>query len=203
MSWRGHLLLFLMLVPVFNTLAVLALPQVINRIVMQRMASQGLDSARQSAGDPAVRARQAQILERGGVNVALPSARPDASARTVVRLSPDLLYTACVFDLRERPLRVTAPGPDSYFSISGFAADTSNFFAFNDRTADIGADGQRSLDLVLTDGDRPVDTVPTGARVIAAPSARGVILFRLLIPDDAAVEALQREFQFRQRCEPL
>lgn len=200
MSARGHLLLFLILVPVFNTLAVLALPNLINRYVMQRMSTQALASAAVPAADTAARAQQARILERGGINIALPSPRPDASARTVVRLSPDLLYSACVFDLDQGRLHVTAPVPDSYFSISGFAADTSNFFAYNDRNATLGADGRRRIDLLLSHGTPA--TVPAGAQLVQAPSRRGVILFRILIPDEAALPQLQAEFQAQQRCEP-
>lgn len=203
MSARGHLLLFLALVPVFNTLAVLALPGLINQLVMHRMTTQALQGAQLPSDDATVRARQAQILDRRGVNVALPSPRPDASARTVVRLSPDLLYSACVFDLRSGPLRVTAPVPDSYFSISGFAADTSNFFAFNDRTAALDAEGQRHIDLVLTHGDARPAALPAGAQRVTAPSARGVILFRILITDDAALPQLRTNIQAEQRCEPL
>ena len=203
MSWRRHMLLFLVLVPAFNTLAVLALPYVINRIVMQRMATQALTGAATPSDDATEHARQAQIIERGGVNVALPSPRPDANARTVVRLSPDLLYSACVFDLRDGPLHVTAPVPDSYFSISGFAADTSNFFAFNDRTVPVDNDGRRRIDLVLTHGGHQPASLPADAHRVEAPSARGVILFRILIPEESALPALQSGFQARQRCEPL
>ena len=50
-------------------------------------------------------------LERlaSGPNRALHAPRADANARTVVRPSPDLLYTVYVFDVSERPLRITAP----------------------------------------------------------------------------------------------
>jgi uncharacterized membrane protein len=201
MSLRACLLLFLLLVPAFNMLAVYALPTVINRVVMHRMSQQGLAGAQVPSDDPVVRARQALIRERGGVNVALPSPRPDADLRTVVRLSPDLLYTACVFDLRERPLRVRAPVPEGYVSVSGFASDTSNFFAFNDRDAQTGADGRRQLDLLLFHGSPP-SPPPAGVRAIAAPSARGVVLFRLLIDDDTRVDELRAHYQALQSCDP-
>lgn len=202
-GWRAYLLLFLVLVPVFNTLAVLVLPEVVNHVVMRRMAAQGLAAARQDGGDETVRAHKATILERGGVNVLLPSPRPDANARTVVRLSPDLLYSACVFDLRDGPLRISAPVPDSYFSVSGFAADTSNFFAFNDRNAQVDAEGRRFIDIALTHGADQTSPLPAGVQRVEAPSARGVILFRILIPEESAVSELRADFQARQRCEPL
>jgi uncharacterized membrane protein len=136
----------------------------------------------------------------GGVNRALAAPRPDADSRTIVRLSPDLLYTMCVFDISERPLRITAPVPDSYVSISGFAANTDNFFAVNDASVQPGPDGRKVFDVVLARSEAVA--APPGARVIVAPSDKGVILFRSLITSDAALPGL-RDFQARQDCRPL
>jgi len=181
MNWRAALLWFLLLVPVFNTLTVLLLPQAVNALVMHRISS------------------------GRGINTALPAPRADASARTVVRPSPDLLYTACVFDLREGPLHITAPVPSGYLSVSGFAADTSNFFALNDRQLLPDALGQKHIDLVLVaDAATPLPaTVSAATQRIVVPSRRGLVLFRLLISDDATLPALQQQFQSRQRCETL
>ncbi len=201
MSWRRHLLLFLLLVPVFNTLAVLALPQVINRVVMHRIVDHAMQAAALPASDAQTQARQDEILRHGGINIALPALRADATARTVVRPSPDLLYTACVLDLSKGPLHITAPVPDSYLSVSGFAADTSNFFAINDSAATMAADGGRSLDLLL--GYGPPNAVADAARQVQAPSERGLILFRMLIPNEADLPCLQAEFQARQHCDAI
>lgn len=201
MSWRRHLLLFLLLVPVFNTLAVLTLPHVINRVVMHRIVDQALQAATLPASDAQTQARQDEILRHGGINIALPALRADATARTVVRPSPDLLYTACVFDLSKGPLRITAPVPDSYLSVFGFAADTSNFFAINDSAATTAADGARSFDLLLSYG--PPNDVADAARRVQVPSERGLILFRMLIPNEADLPRLQAEFQVRQHCEAI
>lgn len=200
MSWRAHLLLFLLLLPLFNGLAVLALPTLVNFVVMQRIAGQAVDLA-QAAGttDPEQQARRERVLQARGRNIALPAPRADGSARTVVRPSPDLLYTACVFDLAEGPLRISAPVPGSYLSISGFASDTSNFFALNDSAGVVGADGIRRIELLLS--RQPV-TAPASVQLVLSPSRRGVVLFRLLIPDESALPALVRDFQMAQRCEP-
>lgn len=199
MTWRGHLLLFVVLVPTFNTLAVLALPYVINRYVQHRVIDQAMTEAVIPSDDPVVQARKAQILERGAVNVALPAPRADANARTVVRPSPDLLYTACLFDLDAGPLHVVAPVPDSYLSVSGFAADTSNFFALNDRDG-LAGDAPRTLDLwVISEG---MAAPEEAARTIVAPSRRGLILFRMLLQDQFPTEEL-KSLRAGQRCEPL
>ena len=60
--------------------------------------------------------------------------RPDENSRGVVRPSPDLLYSACPFDLSKGPLKITAHVPHStYWSVSGFDAATNNFFVRDDQ----------------------------------------------------------------------
>lgn len=178
MKVAGKLALFLALALAANLATVAALPRLINAYVMYRIE---------------------QLA--GGANRALPAPRADASARTVVRPSPDLLYTACVFDLADGPLRITAPVQDRYVSVSGFAADTSNFFAINDGDIEPDAAGRKRFDIVVARAG--ATGLPAGARVVTAPSERGLILFRSLITRDADVPALQRDFQARQECRSL
>ena len=65
-----------------------------------------------------------------------------ASSRDIVLPSPDLLYSVCVFDVSQGPVRVTAnPQLKSYWSVALYAANSDNFFVINDRKA----------------GDKPVD----------------------------------------------
>lgn len=170
--------LFLAVAALSNVATVAAFPWLVNAYVMHRIADHA-----------------------GGVNRPLVAPRADATARTVVRPSPDLLYTACVFDVTERPLRITAPVQDSYVSVSMFAADTSNFFTINDVAIVANGQGRKQFDLVLARD--PAQAIPDGARLVVAPSGRGLILFRSLIPDEAALERLVREFQSRQDCAPL
>ncbi|MDO9452032.1 MAG: DUF1254 domain-containing protein [Stagnimonas sp.] len=201
MSWKKLLLLFVVLVPVFNVLTVLVLPTAVNHLVLRRIVEQSMVEAAKPDARPEAQRRKAEVIARGATNVALPAPRADASARTVVRPSPDLLYTACVFDLGKGPLHITAPVQDGYVSVSGFSADSSNFFAVNDRNTPVAADGRKRFDLLLTNGE-PV-TAPEGARVIVSPSTRGLVLFRSLIPDEAALPQLIADYQVNQRCDPL
>lgn len=168
---------FLVVAALTNLATVAALPWLINAVVVHRLVEQS-----------------------GGYNVAVAWPRADASARTIVRPSPDLLYTSCAFDVTERPLRITAPVPDSYVSISGFAANTDNFFALNDADVAPGLDGRRQLDVVLARAG--ATGMPADVHVITAPTTRGLILFRSLITRDADLPALQ-ELQARQLCRPL
>lgn len=201
MSWRKNLLLFVLLVPTFNLLAVQLLPMAVSHLVMKRIAQRGLEGAGEPDARTEAQRRKAEVIAREAINVALPSPRATANARTVVRPSPDLLYTACVFDLRRGPLHISTPVPDSYISVSGFGANSNNFFAVNDRNAVTDAQGRKHLDLLLSrDATTPV---PAGARHIVAPSDRGLILFRTLITHEAALPALQQDIQFQQHCDPL
>ena len=178
MSALKMVVLFVVLTALSNLGTVAALPWIVNAVVMHKIAALA-----------------------GGYNRALPAPRADASARTVVRPSPDLLYTACVFDVSERPLHITAPVQDSYVSIAGFAADTSNFFAINDAAVQPGPDGRKSFDVVLT--KRDALNIPAGVRIITAPSDKGLILFRSLITNEVDLPRLQKNFQEKQLCTPL
>jgi uncharacterized membrane protein len=103
--------------------------------------------------------------------------QPTARSRGVVRPSPDLLYSICIYDLAAAngALRVsTHDMPDTYWSVSAFDADSNNFYALNDRQAGNGA-----ADFLLV----PRGTSPPNNRlpVVTAPSSRGIVLFRTLI----------------------
>ncbi len=61
---------------------------------------------------------QRRIEDRvGGSNRWLHAERVTAQTQEVVRSSPDLAYSACVWDLSEGPVRLSAPAWDDYFSL--------------------------------------------------------------------------------------
>ena len=124
----------------------------------------------------------------GGVNRMTHGQRPTSASRGVVRPSPDLLYSSCVFDLRAGPVRVHASGmPDTYWSVSLFDADTNNFYAVNDRKAGGGVDFLVISPNTFVDGKH----LP----VVVSPTARGIVLFRTLINDEthfAEIDAARR-----------
>ena len=103
----------------------------------------------------------------------------DHTQRRVVMPSPDLLYAICSYDLATRPLRLRAdPKLPTYWSIALYAANSDNFFVLNDRQA-----GGQPVDLLLVGpgGATPPD-LAKGTRVVATPSARGLVLMRVLVP---------------------
>jgi uncharacterized membrane protein len=110
-------------------------------------------------------------------NTMLYPPRPTSRSRGVVRPSPDLLYSICIYDLTAAngALRVsTHDMPDTYWSVSIFDANTDNFYALNDRQAGNGA---ASFLLVAPGSPPPNDRLP----VVTAQTSRGIVLFRTLI----------------------
>ena len=101
--------------------------------------------------------------------------RTTETSRRVVRPSPDLAYSACVYDLGKGPVRVTAAAWDDYMSVSVFAANSDNIFAINDRQA------PRGIQLILVRKGEARPSVP-GAIIVESPSTRGIVLQRRLAP---------------------
>ena len=122
-------------------------------------------------------------LSRDGtaINTWLHAPRVSERSRTVVRPSPDLAYSACVYDLKDGPVRVRVATWDDYMSVSMFQSNTDNFFTINDRHASEG------VDLVLIErGHKPPEEA---AMVVESPSRRGIILQRRLAPTQQRFEA--------------
>ena len=137
----------------------------------------------------------ARTLRRmGSPNTIHFAKRPDETSRTVVRPSPDLLYSACPFDLSKGPLKITASVPHStYWSVSGFDAATNNFFVRNDQQ--ISGDSIEIIALRPGMPLPPLDAAPERV-IVFAPTNKGLFLFRLLINDEKqqpALDALRRQ----------
>ncbi len=123
----------------------------------------------------------AQATAMNMENTAVFPAQVTAASRSVVLPSPDLLYSVCVFDVSDGPVRVTAnPHLPSYWSIALYAANSDNFFVINDRNAN-----DKPVDLwLVSEGANPqTKVVPEGSTVIVSPSARGFLLMRVLTGD--------------------
>lgn len=97
-------------------------------------------------------------------------------SRDVVRPCPDLLYSGCSFDISKKPLFISAPIPlDTYFSISGFAVNTDNFFTLNDRQI-----SSPKVNIVLISNEMQYHP-KENEKVVVAPSKKGVVFFRTLV----------------------
>jgi uncharacterized membrane protein len=118
-----------------------------------------------------------RITRDVGVNVWRHAPRVTEKSRRIVRPSPDLAYSSCVYDLSVGPIRVTAAAWSDYMSVSAFAANSDNFFVINDRQAPKG------VDFVLI---REGDPKPEGAAMtVTSPTATGIILQRRIAPTEA------------------
>ena len=105
-----------------HTLALHFIPSGIMNIAMKRIPVSGVISAEKMLRlekDP--NRISSRIISQKGINVAMPSARMDHRQRTVVRSTPDILYTACIYDLNDGPLQLTTPTIGGYTSVSAFA----------------------------------------------------------------------------------
>lgn len=152
-----------------HLLAVWAAPRLIMHVLMNGSAAHAMNMYNQAAYPPPV----------------------DASARTVVMPSPDLLYSVCAFDVRQGPLRITAhPQLTSYWSIALYGANSDNFFVRNDRQA-----AGKPVDLWLVSGQQFSSASmlpPQGSTVVVSPSGTGFLLMRVLTGNyDAEKDVLE------------
>lgn len=140
--------------------------------------------------------------QAAGTNTILHAPRATWRSRGVVRPSPDLLYSICVYDLDAAggPVRVsTHDMPETYWSVSVFDADTNNFYALNDRQARMQAK-TGAADFVLTASGKSTgaDRLP----VVAASTRRGIVLFRTLVNDEADIAGIDAA-RHNAACEPF
>ncbi len=123
----------------------------------------------------------------------------DARARRVVLPNPDLLYALCAYDVGERPLRVRAsPGEPGYWSIALYAASTDTWFVLNDRHAP-----GRPVDLLVTGPGGGGAAPPRGATRVESPTARGLLLMRVLVTGDLRQRVAAEAARSSLSCEPL
>lgn len=183
--WHRLLALGLVVAVIAHLLTVWALPRLIMREVMSRI---GQETAAQGVAQAAT-----------GVYLPPPT---DHTQRRIVMPSPDLLYATCTADLSTGPLRVTAlVDHPRYWSIALYGANSDNFFVVNDRKAAPDTTPAR-LDLWITapGTDRNASLVPEGATAVEAPSARILLLMRLLLTDDPADLASAQVARATLRC---
>ncbi|MEO0884154.1 MAG: DUF1254 domain-containing protein [Pseudomonadota bacterium] len=110
--------------------------------------------------------------------------RATPQTQSVVRPSPDLAYSVCLFDLpSDGALRVEAGPYNNYASISFFDDRTNNFATI--RVGAGGAPGSGSDVVLLAPGKTAVDLDGFSGPQVEAPSRRGLILIRRLAPTQA------------------
>lgn len=124
-------------------------------------------------------------------NTIVHAARPTADFNPIRRSSPDLVYSACPYDLSEGPLHITAPVPGTYMSVSCFALNTDNFYVKNDQQV------ETSFDIALVGPGTPEPKAP-GSEIVRSPTTTGGILFRYFVGDgrhEEQIESIRREIR--------
>lgn len=108
--------------------------------------------------------------------------------RVVPLPNPDFLYSTIGYDLSDgKILKITGPVPqDSYWSISAYKANTTNFFVENDQQ--LGKDFEYYLTNEVSDDIR-LEGIPRD-KIIYSPTSKGLLLFRYLISKAYTIEAL-------------
>lgn len=136
-----------------------------------------------------------QRLKEYPRNALVASPPTTEESRTVVRPSPDILYSICMYDVSEKPLLFTCSMPDGYWSLSFYAQNTDNFFVINDRQV------KSAPVKVLLVGSRGYSSTIEDAIVVNAQGDRGLGLIRMIVPDNEALPGLiqaQKESSCRQ-----
>jgi uncharacterized membrane protein len=126
-----------------------------------------------------------RVERLGGVNALRHPPMATAEARAIVRPSPDLAYSSCLFDLSEGPVLIeVAPAPAPYWSLSVFDARTDVAFVRNNRDS-----GGAPIRVVLALAGQDV---PVGVEAVRVDGARGIALIRILVETRDRFAAIDR-----------
>ena len=124
------------------------------------------------------------LARTGGANIPLSTPTATATSRAVVKPSPDLAYTVCVYDISQGPVLIGGVPSSAYWSIGLYAANTDNFHVITPK-ASVGG----HVNVVLAKS-RDRAEIPAWKReypVVVPPSQRGIVLWRYLVLDEAGL----------------
>ena len=126
-----------------------------------------------------------RVEQAGGANAMRHPPLPTAQSRTIVRPSPDLAYSSCLFDLSDGPVLVEVqPVPAPYWSLSVFDARTDAAFVRNNRDS-----GGGPIRIAIA---RPGQPVPAGLETVRVGGDRGIALVRMLVGTRDLYPAIDR-----------
>ena len=125
-----------------------------------------------------IMAKAIRTLQENGspTNAFLMAPRMTPQTQTVVRPSPDLAYSICLFDVSDGPVLVQAARWPLYASMSVYDARTDNVAALSVQT---GSGEANSIVITYKNHDAPPDE---GAFRVAMDHPKGVVLIRRLAP---------------------
>jgi uncharacterized membrane protein len=118
-----------------------------------------------------------------------------ADNQPIVRPSPDLSYSSCVFDVSKGPVLVdVGPVPGSYWSLSIFDARTDVAQVLSERETGNGA----ARVMLIRDGIKLAP--PDGYTPVRLNHDKGIALVRILVSSKAdypAIDAIRRKARCR------
>ncbi|MGL4313345.1 MAG: DUF1254 domain-containing protein [Sphingomonas sp.] len=121
-----------------------------------------------------------------GVNTMVAGPLVTAASRAIVRPSPDLLYSTCVFNLSAGPVLVDVPPISApYWSLSVFDRKTDVAFVRNNRQSG----GAAIRVAILAEGQ----AAPAGYTPVPVIGHRGVALVRVLIDRTKPIDSIDVE----------
>ncbi|MEO1044600.1 MAG: DUF1254 domain-containing protein [Pseudomonadota bacterium] len=119
----------------------------------------------------------------------------NATARDIVRPSPDLIYSVCPFDLHKAPLRIHAePVPDHYWSLTIFDDETNAVYVRSDRDT-----GGEPIDIIVGRFDQLGNR---NGEKVQMPGNKGIALIRVLMKDRGEFDQIDPIRQ-KSLCEPI
>jgi uncharacterized membrane protein len=116
-----------------------------------------------------------QGAKHGGYNRLVVRPVPDATSRTIVRPSPDLLYASCIYNLKDGPIVIEAPIPTRYWSMQFYQMNTDNFAGITNQREQKSRVGSIAKVTLIRAGDDPANYQ---GEVIQSPTDRGIMLLR-------------------------
>lgn len=128
--------------------------------------------------------RMAAFETAAPVNSLKPIQSASSESSILVEPSPDISYAFCRFDVSDSALRISAPIPDSYWSLSIYSDAGENLYTINDAQT-----GVRQLHLLVTNAESSeagAGAIPDGPKEsirFASPVPRGLVLIRSFIPE--------------------
>ncbi|MCI5046764.1 MAG: DUF1254 domain-containing protein [Aquisalinus sp.] len=115
-----------------------------------------------------------------------------ADNQRVVRPSPDLAYSICLYDLTDGAVAVTVPKAANYLSVALYDMGTNNFFHLNDD--EMESDLTRVIILPAGENAGSVTQLSSQAEKVAiSPTNEGLVLVRRVLMDEQDWPMIEEE----------
>jgi len=136
------------------------------------------------------------MLVNGPANTVVNHERIGADQRAGQLPNPDLLFSSCVYDVSQGPVKISAPVPVSFWLLSVYGGDGTPVVQLNESQVP----GEvASLILVGPDVERNLSREPLKVPVITSPTERGIVVFRTMVNRESNFKYLEAARR-RSKC---